>query len=103
MTTFSAMCETAIEINCSEHRLQRIGENRRALVSATFEFSFAKSDQLSQFKLSRHFGQSLLIDQIGPDPRQVAFGKIGKMPENQSCDCAVEHTVAKKFQALVVR
>ena len=25
------------------------------------------------------------------------------MPEYQSCNCAVEHTVAKKLQALIVR
>ena len=79
---FFGHCETAVEVNRSEQRLQRIGEYRWAFFSATFDFSLAESDQLAQFKPLRHFSKSLLIDQIGSYPRQVTFGKIGKMPEN---------------------
>ena len=103
VTTFLGHCETAIEVNCSKQSLQCIGEYRRASFSATLDFPLAESYPLTQFKLSCHFSESLLIDQIGPHSRQIAFGKIGKMPKSKSGDCAVEHTVTKKFEALVVR
>src|SRR5213080_1821874 len=47
-------CETAIEVNCSNQSLQRIGEYRWASFSATLDFPLAESYPLTQFKLSRH-------------------------------------------------
>ena len=61
--------ETSIKINRTQHGLQRVGENRGAPITPTFEFAFAKSDQFSQFKRLRQIGQCLLVDQVGPNPR----------------------------------
>ncbi len=46
--------------------------------------------------------QRVLLDQVGPHARQVAFGQSRQAHVEQVRDRQVQHRVAEKFQALVV-
>lgn len=97
------LLKTRVEIYGANHSLKRICKNRWSFVSSTFEFTFAKSNKLSQFKRLRQFSQHLLVYEVRPYPRQAAFAKVGKMVKYQSSDGAVEDGVAKKFKPFVMR
>ena len=97
------LLKTRIKIYGANHSFQRIRKNRRPFVSSAFEFTFAKSDKLSQLKRLRQLSQHLLVYEVRPYPRQAAFAEVGKMMEYQSGDGTVEDSVAKKFKPFVVR
>jgi hypothetical protein len=56
----------------------------------------------AEIEFASHVGQRALLDQIGTQTRQHAFGQFGKaLAQQVGCD-AVEHRVAEKLEALVV-
>lgn len=62
------LLKTRVEIYGANHSFQRIRKNRRPFVSSAFEFTFAKSDKLSQLKRLRQFSQHLLVYEVCPYP-----------------------------------
>ncbi|GAB1720539.1 MAG: hypothetical protein NTAFB09_22700 [Nitrosospira sp.] len=51
----------------------------------------------------RQFRQRLLIDQVGSNAGEAAFAEVGKMPEYQPRNSAIQHGVSEEFKALIVR
>ena len=95
--------KSAIQKNGTEQGFQRVGQNRGTAESAAFELAFAQFQEARQINPLRYFIQRLLFDQVGTQARQIAFVQFGIALIQQMRHGAIEHTVAEKLQAFVMR
>ena len=58
---------------------------------------------MREFETLGDFIQRLLLDQIGPHARKIAFVNFGVAIIEQGGDHAVKNRVAQKFQPLIVQ
>ena len=91
-----------IQVHRTDHRLHGIGQDGRALPSAGFQLTLAQTQHGRQAQLIGQHHQRVLLDQIGPCARQVAFGQARQLAVEQVGNGEVEHRVAQKLQPLVV-
>ena len=94
--------ETGIEVNRSEDRFQRIGEDRGACRAAAFQLAFAQAQDFADFQLLRQSVQAFLAHQIGTQARQVAFGQGRETVIEDSGDDAIQDAITKEFQPFVI-
>ena len=86
----------------AEKRLDRVRKNGWPAESAALQFTFAQAQVLRQFQALRDIRQRGLLDQIGPQPRQIAFIDFGIPLEQHGRNDEVQHGIPKEFQSLVM-
>jgi hypothetical protein len=67
--------EAAVEEDRAEQGFERIGQDRRTAETARLQFALAQAQELRQLELLGDLVQRLLLDQVGAQARQVAFGR----------------------------
>src|SRR5689334_765628 len=70
--------DAAVQVNRTEDRFQRIRQNRIAIEAAALQLTAAERERVTERQLARELRERLLLDQAGAQPRQLAFGEIGK-------------------------
>ena len=94
--------EAAVEERRADQRLERVGEDRRALGAAAARLALRQAQHVGQAERQRHAVQAVLAHQVGPHAGQVAFVRTGEALEQQARDGQAEHRVAEELEALVV-
>ena len=94
---------SAVDEDRSEHRFERVGENRRAVGSAALVLALTEPDLAAETEAPRDAGERVLVHERGAHPGQVAFGKGGEALVERGADDAVQHGVADELEALVMR
>ena len=94
--------EAAIEKDGAEHRFERIGDDRRAVSATALLLAFAEAQRGAQIERPREPRERVALDEMGADPRQVAFGYLREAVIEKESDHAVQHRVADEFEPLVV-
>src|SRR5258706_609541 len=75
---------------------------RRPRKPATFHLAFSQAQEISEAQCFGNVGQGLLLDQIGAQARQIALIQTCIFLEQQLGNRAIENSIAKKLQPLVV-
>ena len=101
-TTLLRGLETLIKERRADHRLDSIGQHRWAPCTAALGFPLAEEQLRSEVELLSHVGERLLVDEVRPEPRQLAFGQLRKFVIELERDSAIHDAVAEEFEALVV-
>ena len=96
------LVDAAIEVNRSDDRLDRVGEDRIARLTATAQFTGSQPQDVAEFEFARNTGQRLAFDQMRPHATQLAFIRIVDGFVQIVRDLEAENGVAEKFQTLVV-
>jgi hypothetical protein len=94
--------ETGVQENGAEQRLDRVRQDGGTAETAALQFAFAQAQVLRQFQPLGDIRQRSLLDQIGPQARQVAFVDLGIALEQHRRDDEVQHGIPQEFQSLVV-
>ena len=93
--------ETGIEKDRAEQRLQRVGENGRAIRSTRQGFAFAKEQTRAETQISSHCRQRLRAHQSRAPIRQPTLVNDATGVE-QSADGQPKRGVAEKLKTLIV-
>ena len=94
--------EAAVEKRRADHRLQRVGEDRRPARAAALQLALAQQQLRAEVEAPRDRGERLLVDEVRAQPRELAFGQLRKLVVELERDDAVQHAVAEELQPLVV-
>ena len=95
--------EAAIEIDRTDHCLERIGQNRRAMFAAAPEFAPAETQIGAEFQIRGNSMQALLAHEVGTQARHFSLADVAKALEERDGDDAIENRVPEEFEALIVR
>ena len=87
----------AVQVDRANDGFERIGEDRRAVLPARAHLALAQPHHGRQIQFFGQLVQRVLLDQVGPHPRQVAFGQIGQLGVQQVGHRQVEHRVTQKL------
>ena len=101
-TSCCAGVEAAVEEGGADQRLERVGQDRRALRAAAAGFALGQAQHLRQAERQRGAVQAVLAHQVGAHARQVAFVRAGEALVQQRRDGQVQHRVAEELEPLVV-
>ena len=91
-----------VQIHRTNDRFQGIGQDRRTVLTARAHLALTQSHHGRQIQVFGQLVQGVLFDQVGPHPRQIAFGQISQLGVQHVRDREVEHRITQKLQALVV-
>ena len=94
--------EPGIQEDRAEDRLDGVGQDGWAAETAALEFAFAQAQVLRQFQALGDIRQRRLLDQVGPQARQIAFVDFGVTLEQHRRHDEVQHGIPKEFQPLVM-
>ena len=72
------LVQPAVLIDRADHRLQRIRQNRVAVITAAFEFAAAEFDVLAEIELTRVQRERGLAYQACTQARQIPSASCGK-------------------------
>ena len=95
--------KTGIQTHGGKQRFERVGQYRRPRAAAAFHLARAQIQRFAQLHFARQRRQRVLIDQIGAQPRQLAFGQLGKGVVQHPRHGVIQNAVADKLQPLVVQ
>ena len=94
--------ESRIEPYRSEHRFQRVGENRRPARAAASGLAFAQPYRCAKIVGERESVQGVPVDKIGAKARKLAFGQLRKSLIQRHGNHAIEDAVPDELEALVL-
>ena len=95
--------EAAIEIDCTDHGLDRIGQNRWAMFATAPEFALAETQIGAEIQIDGNSMQALLAHEIGTQARHFSLADVAEAFEERNGNDAIENRVPEEFEALVVR
>ena len=96
------LIKIGIKAHCGKHRLHGIGQNRRATEPPAFQFTHTQKQAIANIQFGGDFCQGVLVDQIGTQTRQLAFGHVWKSQKQDFGHGVIQNGVADEFQALIV-
>ena len=91
-----------VQIDRTDHGLDRIGQDGRALAATRLELALTQPKHFRQLHLQGQVGQRVLLDQIGTHPRKVSLGQLAQLRIQQMRHRQIEHRVTQKLQPLIV-
>ncbi len=91
-----------VQVDRADHRLQGVGEDRRAPKAARLQFAAAEAQTLAQALLGGDLGQGLAAHQGRALPRQGSLIGGGMRIVEQARNGAIQHRVAEELEPLVV-
>ncbi len=92
-----------VEIDRTEHRLERVGQDRRLLPTAGGVLTLAQQQPLAQADRLGHFGQRSGVHHALAKVGELALGKIAVTPIGDLGDDPSEHRIAEELEAFVRR
>src|SRR5690606_18105953 len=95
--------ETAVQVDRTEHRLERIRKNRLASKTARLELARPQAELVAEPDLCRDDGKRLSADEARAEARQIPLVGGTEFPEHEHGNDAVEHRIAEELEPLVVR
>ncbi len=95
--------ETRIEIDGRDHRLHRVAEQRILAPPARHHLGPPQLQHVTQPHLARHVCTGFLAHQGVIARSEAAFGGVGIGGQQRLGHDEAQHTVAQKFQPLIVR
>ena len=94
--------EIRVEADGGKHGFHGVGEDGRPSETAAFEFAVAQQQGIADFEFRCDFGQCVLIDEVGAQAGQAAFGQVGEGVVEHFGYGVVQDGVADKFEAFVM-
>src|SRR5690606_39580688 len=82
---------------------ETVRQNGLAAKASGFELAGTQAQLVAEPDLGRDQCQGVAVDEARAKTRQLAFVGIRELAEQQSRDDTVQHRVAEKLQAFVVR
>jgi len=99
---FARRMHAAIQVDRRNQRLQRVHQQRLLVPAAAHLLAAAKLQILAQAQPEGHLVQPGGADQVCPQLRQPAFGRVRMFLQQILADQKAQHRVAQEFQLLVV-
>jgi hypothetical protein len=94
--------ETGVEENRREDRLEGVGQDGRAAVTAALHLALAQAQVFTELQAVGQAVQGFLAHEVGPQAGHVALAQLAETLEQGDGGDAVDDAVAEKLQPLVV-
>ena len=99
---FAAGNPAAVEMNRSDERFERVGQDRIATESSALQLAGPQVQRITEVEIARDRGEGRLADQARTQARQLAFVRLGEFLEKKFGNDHVDQRVAEELQPLVV-
>ena len=90
-----------VDVDGTDHRLERIGEDRVLVASATGCLAVAEHDERTETDLAGAVGKGVRVDDGLTEIAQAALGVVGKSVEGDVSDHPTEHGVTEELEPFV--
>src|SRR5690606_14472635 len=95
--------ESGIQVDGTEQGFEGIGKYRRATKAAGFQLALTQTQEVRQFQALSDFIQGLLLDQVRPEPGQIALVYLVVAIKQQGSDHTIQDGVAQELKALIMQ
>ncbi|KGC40001.1 hypothetical protein DO73_4817 [Burkholderia pseudomallei] len=95
--------EAAIEEHRPDDGFECVREDRRSSESAAAQFAFAEPQAVRDIEGLSNFVQRLLLDEVRPYARQIAFVQLAEALKQKGGHRAIQNGIAEKLEPFVMR